>query len=52
VVLRQPVHVGELATFLASVTHTGKSSMKVGKKVTAQDIRTQETRHVNSGSSQ
>ena len=48
VTFRQPVHVGELVTLLASVNHTGTSSMEVGIKVIAEDIRTQEVRHVNS----
>ena len=48
VVFRQPIHVGELVTFLASVNHTGTSSMEVGIKVIAENSRTQETRHVNS----
>ena len=42
VMFRQPIHVGELVTFLASVNHTGRSSMEVGIKVVAEDIRTQE----------
>jgi uncharacterized protein (TIGR00369 family) len=48
VTFRQPIHVGELVTFLASVNHTGRSSMEVGIKVVAEDIRTQAVRHVNS----
>jgi acyl-CoA hydrolase len=48
VVFRQPIHVGELVSFLASVNHTGTSSMEIGIKVLAENIRTQETRHVNS----
>jgi len=48
VMFRQPIHVGELVTFLASVNHTGNSSMEVGIKVIAENIRTQEKRHVNS----
>ena len=48
VMFRQPVHVGELVTLLASVNHTGKSSMEIGIKVIAEDIRTQVARHVNS----
>lgn len=48
VMFRQPVHVGELVTFLAAVNHTGSSSMEVGIKVVAEAIRTQEQRHVNS----
>ena len=48
VMFRQPIHVGELVTFLASVNHTGKSSMEVGIKVIAENIRTQVARHANS----
>jgi acyl-CoA hydrolase len=48
VMFRQPVHVGELVTFLAAVNHTGTSSMEVGIKVVAENIRTQQKRHVNS----
>lgn len=48
VTFREPICVGELVTFLASVNHTGKSSMEIGIKVLAEDIRTQRTRHVNS----
>lgn len=48
VVFRQPIHVGELVTFLASVNHTGNSSMEIGIKVVAEDIRSQVVRHANS----
>jgi len=48
VIFRQPIHVGELVTFLASVNHTGRSSMEIGVRVVAENIRTQEKRHVNS----
>lgn len=48
VIFREPILVGELVTFLASVNHTGTSSMEVGIKVLAQDIRSQQVRHVNS----
>jgi acyl-CoA hydrolase len=48
VMFRQPIHVGELVTFLASVNHTGTSSMEVGIKVVAEDIRSQVQRHANS----
>ena len=44
----QPVHVGELVTFLAAVNHTGRSSMEVGIKVIAEAIQTRVVRHVNS----
>ncbi|MDO8906130.1 acyl-CoA thioesterase [Hydrogenophaga sp.] len=48
VMFRQPIQVGELVTFLASINHTGNSSMEVGIKVVAEDIRAQSVRHVNS----
>ncbi|MBN8442027.1 MAG: acyl-CoA thioesterase [Thauera sp.] len=48
VMFRQPIQVGELVSFLASVNHTGNSSMEVGIKVIAEDIRAKVVRHVNS----
>jgi len=48
VIFRQPIHVGELVTFLASVNYTGTSSMEIGIKVVAENIRTQVVRHANS----
>jgi acyl-CoA hydrolase len=48
VIFRQRIHVGELVTFLAAVNHTGRSSMEIGIKVIAEDIRSQVQRHVNS----
>lgn len=48
VMFRQPIQVGELVTFLASVNHTGNSSMEVGIKVVAENIRGKVVRHVNS----
>jgi acyl-CoA hydrolase len=48
VTFREPIHVGELVTFLASVNHTGTTSMEVGIKVITENIQTQSTRHANS----
>jgi acyl-CoA hydrolase len=48
VLFRQPIHVGELVSFLAAVNHTGRTSMEIGIKVLAEDIRSQRRRHVNS----
>jgi acyl-CoA hydrolase len=48
VTFKQPIHVGEMVHFLASVNRTGRSSMEIGIKVVAENIRTQEERHVNS----
>lgn len=48
VMFRQPIHVGELVTFLSSVNHTGSSSMEIGIKVIAENIQKRVVRHVNS----
>ena len=48
VTFRQPIHVGELVTFLASVNHTGNTSMEIGIKVITENIQTQLVRHANS----
>ena len=48
VTFKQPIHVGELLTFLASVNYTGTSSIEVGIKVIAENILTKVVRHVNS----
>ena len=44
----QPIHVGELVSFLASVNYTGNTSMEIGIKVVAENIQTQASRHANS----
>ena len=48
VMFREPIHVGELVTFLASVNFTGTTSMEIGIKVMTENIQTQSTRHANS----
>ena len=48
VTFKQPIHVGELLTFLASVNYTGTSSIEVGIKVIAENILSKVVRHVNS----
>ena len=48
VMFREPIHVGELVTFLASVNATGNTSMEIGIKVITENIQTQLVRHANS----
>ena len=43
-----PVHVGELVTFSASVNAAWRTSMEVGVRVDAENPRTGERRHTNS----
>ena len=45
---REPIHVGELVTFLATVNYTGTSSMEIGIKVVTENIREKSVRHTNS----
>ena len=44
----QPILVGELVTFRAAINHAGRTSMEVGIRVEAEEIRTGSTRHTNS----
>lgn len=48
VTFKEPIHVGELVTFLASVNLVGRTSMEVGIRVEAQNILERTTRHTNS----
>jgi acyl-CoA hydrolase len=48
VTFRQPVHVGELVTFLAQVNFAGRTSMEVGIKVITENILEKSERHTNS----
>ena len=48
VVFREPIHVGEMVTFLAAVNYTGRTSMEIGIKVVTEDIRKKLVRHTNS----
>jgi acyl-CoA hydrolase len=48
VVFKEPINVGELVTFRASVNHTGRTSMEIGIRVEAENIRTGNRRHTNS----
>lgn len=45
VIFKQPIHLGELVTFLATVNYTGRTSMEVGVKVIAEDIKNRLSRH-------
>ena len=45
---RQPIRIGELVTFLASVNFTGHSSMEIGIKILAENLGTGQRRHTNS----
>lgn len=45
VLFKQPIHVGELVTFLAMVNTTGRTSMEIGIKVVTEDPTTRACRH-------
>jgi acyl-CoA hydrolase len=44
---KEPIHVGDLVTFKASINYTGRTSMEVGIRVEAEHIRTGIRRHTN-----
>ena len=48
VTFREAIHVGELVHFMARVNYTGTTSMEIGIKVVAENIRERSVRHVNS----
>ena len=48
VTFKQPIHVGELVSFLASVNYTGNTSMEIGIKVITENIQNKSVRHANS----
>lgn len=47
VFFKEPIYVGELVTFLASVNYVGRTSMEIGIRVTAENIFTSQLRHTN-----
>lgn len=48
VTFKEAINVGELVTFRASINSVGRSSMEVGIRVEAEDIRSGTRRHTNS----
>lgn len=48
VLFKEPINVGELVTFHASINYVGKTSLEVGIRVTAENLLTQSRRHTNS----
>jgi acyl-CoA hydrolase len=48
VIFKEPIHVGELVTFLASVNYTGRTSLEVGVKVMTENIHERTVTHTNS----
>ena len=45
---REPIYVGELVTFAASVNYVGRTSMEVGIRVEAENVQQRTIRHTNS----
>ena len=44
---REPIRIGELVKCIASVNFVGKTSMEIGIKIFAEDLRTGKKRHTN-----
>mgnify|MGYP005839093327 CR=1 FL=1 len=47
VLFKEPIQIGELVTFLASINYTGRTSMEVGIKVIAENVQLKSVRHTN-----
>ncbi|GAA6136141.1 acyl-CoA thioesterase [Oceaniserpentilla sp. 4NH20-0058] len=47
VLFKEPIHIGEMVTCLATVNYTGRSSMEIGIKVVAEDIQAKTVRHTH-----
>lgn len=45
VLFRNPIHVGDLVTYYASVNFVGRSSMEIGIKVVSENLQTQHHHH-------
>ena len=45
---REPIRVGELVNFKASVNYVGQTSMEVGIRIEAENLETGQKRHTNS----
>lgn len=48
VMFREPIYVGELVTFAASINYVGTTSMEVGIRVEAENVQQRTIRHTNS----
>ncbi|MDR3491846.1 MAG: acyl-CoA thioesterase [Gammaproteobacteria bacterium] len=48
VFFKEPIYVGELVTFLATVNYVGNTSLEVGIRVLAENLLTRLCRHTNS----
>lgn len=47
VIFKEPIHVGELVSFHATINYVGRSSLEVGIRVIAENLLTQQRRHTN-----
>lgn len=45
---REPIKIGQLVTFKASVNYVGRTSMEIGIRIDAENLETGEKRHTNS----
>lgn len=48
VLFKEPIYIGELITCLAMVNYTGNTSMEIGIKVVAENIKQKTVRHTHS----
>lgn len=47
VLFKQPIHIGEMITCMATINYTGRTSMEIGIKVISEDIKAKTVRHTH-----
>lgn len=47
VLFKEPIHIGEMITCMATINYTGRTSMEIGIKVISEDIKTKTVRHTH-----
>ncbi|WP_420592072.1 acyl-CoA thioesterase [Bacterioplanoides sp.] len=47
VLFKQPIHIGEMVTCLATINYTGRTSMEIGIKVISENIKEKTVRHTH-----
>jgi len=47
VLFKEPIHIGEMVTCLATINYTGRTSMEIGIKVISEDIKKKTVRHTH-----
>lgn len=47
VLFKEPIHIGEMVTCMATINYTGRTSMEIGIKVISEHLKTKSIRHTH-----